>query len=96
MHNHQPQPWIKQITPADLLKAVVILVAVGVAWGNVNARLVAIEGEATERRQAREKIAGMSEDISVLKERSVNQDLTTKRIDSSVQRIERYLLNGKD
>lgn len=83
------QPWLKQITPGDVLKAVVFLIAIGIAWGNVNARLVAIEGEAPERKEARQKIGDMSTSIGILEERSKNQEV-------SLRSIERLLRNGRD
>ncbi len=96
MSSHQPQPWLRAPSLDTLLKVAAIIGGFGIAWGNINARLVAIEGEAPERRATREKIAGMSESIGVLEERSENQASATNKIEAAVQRIERYLLNGRD
>ncbi len=88
--------WFRSLSPRDLLQAVIILVAIGIAWGNVNARLVAIEGEAAERQATRKRIGEMSESIGILEERSLNQATTTNDVKAAVQRIEKYLLNGRD
>lgn len=92
MHQHH-QPWLKPPSLDTLIKAAAVIVGFGIVWGDMNARLAVIEGEAPERKATRERIASMDTDIAVTKSQAID---TNARVQKLEQWFERYIIEGSD